>query len=93
MELKSFIKHFKLITEESVNDNLVIYLFGSFTSSLIYTDIDILIIYSNYDELQKIKCLILEKFKTSLIHFTCLTKTEEEELNFVEKVNAIKIFK
>jgi predicted nucleotidyltransferase len=91
LELNTFIKQFNNLIESSLNNNFEFYLFGSFVNNLNYNDIDIIIIYSDYTELQKIKDVISQEFKAHLIHYTCFTKTEENELFFIEKVNAIKI--
>ena len=91
LELNTFIKQFKYLLRNLLNNNFEFYLFGSFANNLIYNDIDIIIIYNDYNELQKTKDIISQEFKTHLIHFTCFTKSEEHELSFIEKVNAIKI--
>lgn len=67
------------------------YLFGSILKGNSYTDIDLLIIYSNQIELKEVKERINKEFKKDLIHLTCFTKNEELELKFIRKTKCIKI--
>lgn len=89
MELKRLINTFKLF--ENNFRNIELFLFGSILSSERFEDIDILLIYQDYQELVILKKEIQDLLPYELIHFTCLTKREESELNFIEKTNAFKI--
>ncbi len=89
MELKRLIKTFKLSKNNLRNTE--VFVFGSILSSERFEDIDILLIYQDYDELVRFKKEIQDLLPYELIHFTCLTKTEESELNFIEETNALKM--
>lgn len=89
MELNRLIDTFKLF--ENNFRNTEVFLFGSILSSDRFEDIDILLIYQDYEELVILKKEIQDLIPYELIHFTCLTKREESELNFIEKTNAFKI--
>jgi len=89
MELKRLIETFNLFKNNFRNTE--IFVFGSILSSNRFEDIDILLIYQDYEELVRLKKEIQNLLPFELIHFTCLTKTEVLELNFIEKTNALKI--
>jgi|SRR5690606_11230899 len=89
MELKRIIDTFKQF--ENKFSNTEVFLFGSILSSERFEDIDILLIYQDYEELVILKMEIQSLLPYELIHFTCLTKKEESELNFIEKTKAFKI--
>lgn len=89
MELKKLIETLSLL--ESNFLSVEVYVFGSILISNRFEDIDILLIYQDYDDLMSLKKEIQDLFPFELIHFTCLTKKEELELNFVEQTNAFKI--
>ncbi len=89
MELKRLIETFKLFKKK--HSNIEVFVFGSILSSERFKDLDILLIYQDYEELVKIKKEIQDLLPFELIHFTCLTKKEEIELDFIEKTNALKI--
>lgn len=89
MERQRLIDTFKLFKNNF--KNIEVFLFGSILSSDRFEDIDILLIYQDYEELVILKKEIQDLLPYELIHFTCLTKREESELNFIEKTKAIKI--
>jgi len=89
MELKKLIETFKQFTNNFRNTE--VFVFGSILSSDRFEDIDILLIYHDYEELVRLKKQIQYLFPFELLHFTCLTETEECELNFAKKTNALKM--
>lgn len=92
MELTEFIEKFiGFINTLKLKSEFEFYLFGSFLKNEHYNDVDILIIYSDFTELKKVKDSINKEFQYKLPHLTCLTKNEELELNFIEKTNSRKI--
>lgn len=92
MELAEFIKEFiAFINSLELESEYEFYLFGSILNNKHYNDVDILIIYSNFEELKKVKESINRVFYDKLPHLTCLTQNEELELNFIKKTNSRKI--
>ncbi|WP_157973008.1 nucleotidyltransferase domain-containing protein [Aureibaculum luteum] len=92
MELKEFITEFiDFINNLEIESEYEFYLFGSILKNKRYNDIDILIIYSDFEELKKVKESINTVFYDRLPHLTCLTLNEELELNFIKKTNSRKI--
>lgn len=92
MELDIFAHRFeKLIRKNRLENQFEFYLFGSFVKSQQYTDIDILIIYSDHEKLSKLRQIIDDEFFDNLIHLTCLIKREEIELDFINITNARKL--
>lgn len=91
MEIETFIENFKILTKNDIFQEFEFYLFGSSLYSKKYIDIDILIIYNDFDNLKKIKEKIIEEFNHNLLHITSLTVSEEIELAFIKKVNAKRI--
>ncbi|MFC0426483.1 nucleotidyltransferase domain-containing protein [Chryseobacterium scophthalmum] len=79
------------IIKNSNSQNLQIYLFGSYLTGSYYEDIDILIIYGDYDAMKSIKKKINHELTEFFPHITCLTFEEEIELSFIKKSNAKKI--
>lgn len=89
MELKRLIETFKPF--KNYFRNTKVFVFGSILSSDRFEDIDILLIYQDYKEMVRCKKEIQNLLPFELIHFTCLTKAEESELNYIEKTNALKM--
>lgn len=89
MEIKSLINIFNPLKNKLKNTEM--YLFGSILSSKRHKDIDILIIYEDYEELMFVKVEIQNLLPYEILHFTCLTKSEELELNFIRKTNALQL--
>jgi predicted nucleotidyltransferase len=89
MELERLINNFKLFKNNFKNTE--VFLFGSILSSERFEDIDVLLIYQDYEDLSILKKEIQDLLPYELIHFSCLTKKEELELNFIEKTKALKI--
>lgn len=89
MELKRLIDTLKLLKNNF--RNIEIFLFGSILSSEKFEDIDVLLIYQDYEDLLILKKEIQDLLPYELLHFSCLTKREESELNFIEKTKALKI--
>ena len=81
------------------DNNLEIFQFGSSLISSKSNDVDILVIYNEYQipnsEIYKRIIKPLKKELTILygkrIHFTCLNKNEEEKCVFLSKINAKKL--
>lgn len=73
------------------NTSCSIYLFGSALYKEHYRDIDILILYAEYKDLEIAKYTIESLLPENILHFTCLTREEEEELGFIKTTNASKI--
>lgn len=90
MELKRLIETFKLFKNNFRNTEVLV--FGSILSSDRFEDTDLLLIYQDYEELVLLKNQIQDLLPFELIHFTCLTKTEESELNFIKKTNALTLY-
>ncbi|MCI3936889.1 nucleotidyltransferase domain-containing protein [Chryseobacterium aahli] len=67
------------------------YLFGSSLKRKNYHDIDILIIYNNYEVLKEVKAKINFEFADFFPHLTCITFNEEKELQFIKMVAAKKL--
>lgn len=89
MELISFRKEFlDFINNLEIEAYYEFYLFGSILNNNYFIDIDILILYSDYEELKKVKKSINNGFFDKLPHLTCLTFNEELELNFIRKTNS-----
>ena len=91
MEIETFIKNFNILIQTDTFQEFEFYLFGSSLLNKKYIDIDILIIYNDFNNLKKVKEKIIEEFNHSLVHITSLTIFEEIELGFIKKVNAKKI--
>jgi predicted nucleotidyltransferase len=92
LELTEFIKKFiSFIDTLELESKYEFYLFGSILKNKHYNDVDILIIYSDFEELKKVKESINRIFYDKLPHLTCLTLNEELELNFIKKTNSRKI--
>lgn len=91
MELDGFIEKFRTFLMQVSRRELDFYLFGSFLTSEQYSDIDILIVYEDFEVLSLIKKIIFNEFSELPIHITSLKNSEEKELNFISKVNAILI--
>jgi predicted nucleotidyltransferase len=61
-----------------------IYGFGSyFRNDKHYQDIDLLIVYTQLDELELIKNLSKELINSYPIHLTIMSQEEEKEVNFI----------
>lgn len=72
--------------------NLDLYLFGSILyNEKCYSDIDVLVIYNCFSELDVIKYEFAELSKKIPIDLYCMTPEEESELEFVKRTNAVKI--
>lgn len=92
MELNPFIHRFEnLIKREELETRFEFYLFGSFLKSQYYIDIDVLVIYTDCEYLNKLKKIINDEFFDCLIHLTCLTKKEEIEFDFINMTNAKRL--
>jgi len=83
----------KLIDVLKNNDSQEVqfYLFGSYLTDGFYQDIDILIIYDNYEKMNRIKKKINDELSEFFPHITCLTSEEEIELSFIQHTNAKKV--
>ena len=93
MDIKFFYKKFLDIISAINNEDLIFYQFGSSSSNeKIFNDIDILIIYNNYEEMNIIKLKLIEELKEWLPHITCLSTVEEFELSFIKAVDAKKLY-
>lgn len=69
-----------------------IYLFGSASRNPAkFSDIDIAIIYSSDVELRSFLSRMCNFEYYPLFHFTCLTVTENIELQFLQTENAVKL--
>lgn len=91
MDLKIIKKRlFNILTHKEIN-TLDFYLFGSSLEKKLFEDVDILIIYENYEIVQKVKQHLNVELKDLLPHIICLSRTEEVQLSFIKIVNAYKI--
>jgi predicted nucleotidyltransferase len=89
LELNDFKYRFRELYESnSFETSLQFYLFGSFLTKQNYLDIDILILYDDFEVLQNSKSIIETEFSNELVHFICLTTKEESETDFIKKTNA-----
>lgn len=59
------------------------YIFGSYLNSESWNDVDVLIVYKDTSEILKIENRICEVLTTGPFHFTLLTISEEQQLDFV----------
>lgn len=74
--------------------NIDIYLFGSTIKYVNkFSDIDLLIVYENQEDLKHFKKLILTHSQSYPIDMIFLTRAEENELNFIQKTQAILLNK
>lgn len=72
--------------------HLEFYQFGSSLRDAFFKDLDILIIYEDYELAMIIKSSLIKNLKLWLPHITCLSKTEEEDLSFINNTQAKKIY-
>lgn len=72
--------------------NLEFYQFGSSIHKSFFRDIDILIIYDNYEIMKVIKQTLIKELKICLPHITCLSTKEETELSFIKATQAQKLY-
>lgn len=86
----------KFIMELEIND-VSVYQFGSFLTGNEFNDIDLLIIYANYKDINKIiffrkklKEKIAEKFYLSA-DIILLSIDEENQLDYLKQVESMKI--
>lgn len=92
MDIEIFHKKFLDIISTANIKDLIFYQFGSSSKEKIFNDIDILIIYNDYEIMNKIKLKLIEELKEWLPHITCLSTVEEFELSFIKTVNAKKLY-
>lgn len=72
--------------------NCKFYLFGSFLNiEKAYGDIDILILYETPESIKSIRNDFQNINSHEIFHLMFLSNEEENEIKFVEKVNAIEI--
>src|SRR5713101_4938233 len=80
-----------------MRESVTLYGFGSFFSSAASAprDIDILIVHERVDPASidfAIRCkTILKDFLPTTAHFTVLSESEEQELTFIQRCNAIML--
>lgn len=70
----------------------IIYIFGSYLNSENWADLDILIIYKNYDDVAIIKEILFYSLLDIPLDLNFMTKEEEKYFNFINKTNAKQIF-
>lgn len=92
MDIELFHKKFLDIISTVNIEDLIFFQFGSSSNEKIFNDIDILIIYNDYEKMNLIKLKLIEELKEWLPHITCLSTVEEFELSFIKKVNAKKLY-
>ncbi|TBW25548.1 nucleotidyltransferase domain-containing protein [Gramella sp. KN1008] len=88
LELEYFKKELCELIEPLGFNNLKFYVFGSFANSKKFIDIDLLIVYEDYKELQIVIKQINRKFSKQLIHITSFTYKEETELDFIQRTKS-----
>ncbi len=92
MEVESIKARLRRILQRTdFNTSCQLFLFGSALRKSNYLDIDILIIYTQYDDLLTVRNILEAAFEQCLIHITCLTVSEELELSFINRTGALKI--
>lgn len=69
-----------------------IYLFGSYLYSENWADIDVLIIYKNYQDISMVKEVFSKTLFNTPLDLNFMTKEEEKIYNFINRTNAQKIF-
>lgn len=69
-----------------------IYLFGSYLYSETWADLDILIIYKNYEDITKIKEIFSKNILNTPLDLNFMMEEEEKYFNFISRSNAQKIF-
>lgn len=74
------------------NIDCSIYLFGSYLKSDIWSDLDILVIYKNYNDIPKIKSIILKNIENTPLDLNFMSEDEEKYFNFINKTNAKQLF-
>ena len=88
MDLTNIESKLNDITKNINSKELQVYLFGSYISKRFYEDIDILIIYEDFNLMKSIKKRINDELVEFFPHITCLTFEEEIELRFIQQANA-----
>ena len=69
-----------------------IYLFGSYLYSETWADLDVLIIYKDYEDVSMIKKVFSRAFLNTPLDLNFMTKEEEKIFNFINQTNAQQIF-
>lgn len=69
-----------------------IYLFGSYLYSENWADLDVLIIYKNYEDIPMIKEVFSRNLSNTPLDLNFMTEEEESFYNFINQTNAQKIF-
>ncbi len=69
-----------------------IYLFGSYLYSENWADLDVLIIYKDYEDISMIKEIFSRNLSNTPLDLNFMTEEEESFYNFINQTNAQKIF-
>lgn len=69
-----------------------IYLFGSYLYNENWADLDVLIIYKNYEDIPLIKEVFSRNLSNTPLDLNFMTEEEESFYNFINQSNAQKIF-
>ena len=69
-----------------------IYLFGSYLYSENWADLDVLIIYKDYEDISMIKEVFSKNLSNTPLDLNFMTEEEESSYNFINQTNAQKIF-
>lgn len=69
-----------------------VYIFGSYLYTECWADLDVLIVYKNYDDVAKIKEAFSKKILNTPLDLNFMTEEEEKYFNFISRTNAQKIF-
>lgn len=77
---------------EILNVDCYIYLFGSYLYSEKWADLDVLIIYKDYEDIFMIKEVFSRNLLNTPLDLNFMTEEEENFYNFITQTNAQQIF-
>lgn len=77
---------------EILNVDCYIYLFGSYLYSEKWADLDVLIIYKDYEDIFMIKKVFSRNLLNTPLDLNFMTEEEENFYNFITQTNAQQIF-
>lgn len=69
-----------------------IYLFGSYLNSEKWADLDVLVVYKIYEDVNKVKEVFSRHLQHTPLDLNFMTQEEEKYFNFINQSNAQQIF-
>lgn len=87
LEFNNLYKEFKILKIDCH-----IYLFGSYLYSKNWADLDVLIIYKDYEDISMIKKVFSRNLLNTPLDINFMTEEEEIFYNFINQTNAQQIF-